>query len=117
MLVLATSVAVAAATVGVDVSSSVSQSEWECLMTPGGQGPIEFMVARIWRSSGSADPNGAATIAAARAAGVKYTDAYMFPCVSCGDPATQVRFDALTRSNETASSRHPPAPPAAWASR
>jgi hypothetical protein len=83
--------AVAAATVGVDVSSAVSESEWKCLQTPGGQGPIEYAIVRVWRSTGSADPAAAATIKAARAAGIKYVDGYIFPCVPCGDPAGQVR--------------------------
>ncbi|KAJ8600209.1 hypothetical protein CTAYLR_002015 [Chrysophaeum taylorii] len=83
-------VATVGATVGVDVSSYVSESEWECLMTPGGQGPIEFAIVRIYRSSGSVDPNGASTISAAISAGVSTVDGYIFPCVSCGDAAGQV---------------------------
>ena len=77
-------------TVGVDVSQSISTSTWECLETPGGQGSIEFAIPRIYRSSGSVDPNGAATISNAVAAGIKNVDGYIFPCVSCGDAAGQV---------------------------
>ena len=77
-------------TVGVDVSQPVSQESWSCLTQPGGQGPIEFAVARVYRSGGSVDPNGAATIRAAREAGIKYVDGYIFPCATCGSPEAQV---------------------------
>ncbi len=79
------------AVTGVDVSEAISQSAWECLTSPGGQGPVQFAVVRAWRSTGSGDPNAAATIKAARAAGIKFVDAYIFPCYSCGDPAGQIR--------------------------
>ena len=39
---------------------------------------------------GSVDPNAAATIANAKAAGIKYVDGYIFPCYSCGDGAGQI---------------------------
>ena len=35
---------VALATVGVDSSSLISESQWTCLQTPGGQGPIQFAI-------------------------------------------------------------------------
>lgn len=94
-LVLRTAVALAlaagaAATTGVDVSESVSESEWECLMTPGEQGSVEFAIPRVYRSSGTVDPYGAATITAARSAGVPYVDGYIFPCYSCGNAGGQV---------------------------
>lgn len=78
------------AVTGVDVSSPVSESEWTCLQSSGGQGAVEFAIVRVYRSSGSVDPNGAATIKAARRAGIKNVDGYIFPCVSCGNPASQV---------------------------
>lgn len=84
-------VVVVEATVGVDVSSPVSKSEFECLMTPGGQGPIEFVIVRSYRSTGSVDPNAGATIVAATEAGIKHVDAYLFPCVPCGNGARQVK--------------------------
>ena len=71
---------------GVDVSQSVSESQWKCLQSPGGQGPVEFAIVRVYRSSGTLDPNGASSIIAAKAAGIKYVDGYIFPCVTCGDP-------------------------------
>ena len=85
------------ATVGVDVSSSVSESEWKCLQSPGGQGAVEFAVVRVFQSSGRVDPNGAKTIIAAKNAGIKHVDGYIFPCVPCGDAKTQVdkTVDAL----------------------
>ena len=76
---------------GVDVSQAVSESAWKCLMSPGGQGPVEFAIVRVYQSGGHVDPNGAATIKAARAAGVKHVDGYVFPCFSCGDAAEQVK--------------------------
>lgn len=78
------------AVVGVDISAPVSKEDWTCLMQPGGQGPVDFAIVRVYRSTGSVDPNGAGTIIAARDAGVKYVDGYVFPCVSCGDAASQV---------------------------
>ena len=53
---------------GVDVSSAVDEATWKCLQSPGGQGPVEFAVVRVYRSTGTVDPSGAATIKAARAA-------------------------------------------------
>ena len=56
--------------VGVDVSSAVDEATWKCLQSPGGQGPVEFAVVRVYRSTGTIDPSGAETIKAARAAGM-----------------------------------------------
>ena len=52
---------------------------------------IEFVIVRAYRSTGTVDPNAAATIIAASEAGIKNVDAYLFPCVPCGDGAKQVR--------------------------
>merc|ERR1711924_7862 len=71
------------ATVGVDISSAVSEEQFKCLQSPGGQGAITFVIPRVYRSSGSLDPNGAQTIKNARAAGIKYVDGYIFPCATC----------------------------------
>ena len=77
--------------VGVDVSSAVDEATWKCLQSPGGQGPVEFAVVRVYRSTGTVDPSGAATIKAARAAGIKNVDGYVFPCVTCAaSPGAQV---------------------------
>mmetsp|Transcript_42492 Transcript_42492/g.102337 ORF Transcript_42492/g.102337 Transcript_42492/m.102337 type:complete len:220 (+) Transcript_42492:54-713(+) len=78
------------AVVGVDVSNSVSESEFSCLRTPGGQGAVEFVIARVYQSVGDVDPDGAQTIKNAKAAGIQNVDGYIFPCVSCGDAAGQV---------------------------
>ena len=57
------------AVTGVDVSQAVSQSDWECLQSPGGQGAVEFGVARVYSELGHVDTTGIATVKAARAAG------------------------------------------------
>jgi len=57
------------------------QSVWECLETPGGQGAIEFAIPRVYRSGGSVDTTGVASIGTALSAGIKYVDGYVFPCV------------------------------------
>ena len=75
---------------GVDVSTAVSQTAWKCLQSPGGQGPIKFAVARVYSELGHVDTTGIESLKAARAAGIKYTDGYIFPCVKCGRPADQV---------------------------
>lgn len=76
--------------VGVDVSDPVSQSEWTCLMSPGGQGSVEHAIVRIYQSGGNVDPNGATTMQNAIAAGISDVGAYIFPCFGCGDGGSQV---------------------------
>ena len=78
------------AVTGVDVSQAVSESDWNCLQSPGGQGAVAFGVARVYSELGHVDTTGIATVKAARAAGIKYMDGYIFPCVKCGNPAAQV---------------------------
>lgn len=80
----------AGAVTGVDISTAVSQADWRCLQSPGGQGPVSFAIPRIYTESGHVDTTGIATVKAARAAGVKYVDGYIFPCVKCGNPGGQV---------------------------
>jgi hypothetical protein len=60
-------------------------------MTPGGQGPVEWASVRAYCSYGDVDSNAVSTIKNARAAGIKDVSAYIFPCVSCGDAAGQVK--------------------------
>ena len=74
------------ATLGVDVSQPISTSAFTCLKNSG----ISFAIVRAFTSGGSVDPSAVATIKAAHAAGIPYVDAYLFPCVSCGNPAGQV---------------------------
>lgn len=71
---------------GVDVSSRVGKSNWQCLASNG----YTFAIVRVYQSNGKVDPNGAATINDARAGGMKYVDGYIFPCYSCGNPEGQV---------------------------
>jgi len=75
------------ATYGVDVSQRVTKSNWQCLKSTYG---ASFAVVRVYQSGGHTDPNGAANINDARAAGIKYVDGYIFPCYSCGNPAGQM---------------------------
>ena len=84
----------AAYMIGVDVSQPLSKANWECLRKPGGQGPVEIGIVRMYQSVGRVDPNGAATIRNAIAAGVPYVHSYIFPCVKCGNPGKQV-LDAV----------------------
>jgi hypothetical protein len=46
------------ATVGVDVSASVSVSAWGCLRKPGGQGAVTFAIPRVYMSYGAVDSVG-----------------------------------------------------------
>jgi len=47
------------------------------------------MVTRAYRSGGSTDPTAAANLKNAAAKGIS-ADIYIFPCVPCGNPASQV---------------------------
>ncbi|MET9532605.1 hypothetical protein ABZY02_18920 [Streptomyces sp. NPDC006649] len=47
------------------------------------------MIARGYQSVGRVDPNVAATVANAWAAGMSRVDVYHFPCFTCGNPAGQ----------------------------
>mmetsp|Transcript_4047 Transcript_4047/g.7797 ORF Transcript_4047/g.7797 Transcript_4047/m.7797 type:complete len:256 (-) Transcript_4047:212-979(-) len=77
-------------TTGVDVSQAISVSEWNCLMSPGGQGPVKFAIPRVYQSFGRVDEGGVGSIKAAHSAGVPNVDGYIFPCVGCGNPGGQV---------------------------
>jgi hypothetical protein len=81
-------VAVAMATYGVDVSQRTYLSSWQCLA----QNNYHFAIVRVYRSSGSVDPNGPASIEDAWAGGMSHVDGYIFPCFSCGNPAKQVNL-------------------------
>jgi len=72
---------------GIDVSSVVSVSSFQCLSGVG----ITSVVVRAYRSSGSIDSNACTTLNNANAAGFRYRDAYIFPCPTCGTtPASQI---------------------------
>ena len=68
---------------GVDVSAVVKETDWECLMDPGGQGAVEWISVRAYTSAGSTDSNAPVTIKNAKAAGIKHVSAYIIPCQSC----------------------------------
>lgn len=86
--------AIGDATTGVDVSQGISKSTWQCLQSPGGQGPVKFAIPRVHTSGGSVDNTGIGSIIAANQAGVAHVDGYIFPCVSCGNPSGQVTTTA-----------------------
>ena len=66
----------AVAVVGVDVSSLVSTSSWECLKQSG----FEFSIVRAWLSFGAMESYAVQNINNAKAGGIQYVDVYMFPC-------------------------------------
>jgi len=86
LLVIIAFVCLTTAFLGVDVSSSVSESDWNCLKQNG----YTYAIVRAWRSTGSPDPDAAASIKAANEAGVA-TDVYFFPDYAEGNPTGQVQ--------------------------
>jgi hypothetical protein len=105
------------ATFGVDVSQSISLAAFQCLKSKFfsivignwcheqlrslksriyicsflyiGNG-YDFAVARVYEEIGQLDPNGAQTIKNAWTGGKAHVDGYIYPCVRCGNTATQV---------------------------
>jgi hypothetical protein len=75
------------ATHGVDVSSRVGVSSWQCMVNNG----YTFASVRVYQSNGKPDANGPYTINDAHSGGIKYVDGYIFPCFSCGNPEGQVQ--------------------------
>jgi len=71
-------------TLGIDVSSAVSQSDFSCMLNDG----YQFAVVRAWKSSCSVDANAANTIINALNAGFQHVDIYIFPSYSCSMSAT-----------------------------
>jgi hypothetical protein len=51
----------------------------------------KFVIVRAYRKIGIVDINSVQTIKNARAAGLNPVDAYLLPCISCGDASQQVR--------------------------
>lgn len=76
----------AVATVGVDLSQATSLSSLQCVKNYG----YDFVIARVYCSTGNPDSNGPNNINNAWAAGMSHVDGYIFPCYSCGNPAKQV---------------------------
>ena len=73
-----------AATLGIDVSTSVSSSNFTCLKNAG----YDFLIVRAYRSNGSPDSSAINTTANAHKAGIQNVDVYMFPCPKCSKSAT-----------------------------
>uniref|UniRef100_A0A914E7X8 Lysozyme n=1 Tax=Acrobeloides nanus TaxID=290746 RepID=A0A914E7X8_9BILA len=78
----------ASATIGWDGIQAVSVSGFQCLANNG----YAFFIGRAWESVGNYDMTGIQNIKNARAAGWKYVDAYIFPCLAsgCAHAANQV---------------------------
>lgn len=76
----------AASTVGVDLSQATSLSSLQCVHDYG----YNFVIARVYCSTGKPDSNGPSNINNAWNAGMAHVDGYIFPCYSCGNPGKQV---------------------------
>lgn len=76
----------AAASVGVDLSQATSLSSLQCVHNYG----YDFVIARVYLSTGKPDSNGPSNINNAWSAGMSHVDGYIFPCYSCGNPAKQM---------------------------
>jgi len=70
---------------GVDVSSPVSLSQFQCMASNG----YSFVIVRGYQSNGVIDPNAETTLENAKAAGL-YHDTYHFPCIGGVSPQDQV---------------------------
>jgi hypothetical protein len=70
---------------GVDVSDSVDQGTFTCMV---GQG-YSFTIVRAWQSLCQVDPNAVQTIINAWNAGMSHVDIYLFPSYSCQLSATE----------------------------
>ena len=76
VIALASLLATAFATKGVDYSTLQSISTHQCWKNNG----VSFVIPRAYYSYGAFDPNGVDNVVNARAAGIPYVDIYMFPC-------------------------------------
>ena len=76
----------AIATKGIDFSTAISVSTLQCLSKDG----YTFAIPRGYCSYGAIDPNVNSNIEHAKSAGFAHVDAYIFPCVSCGNAAGQI---------------------------
>ena len=86
MILLLCVISLSFCTLGVDFSTALSVSTLQCLHNQG----YTFAIPRGYCSYGAIDPNVNSNIANAKAAGFAYVDAYIFPCVSCGNAAGQI---------------------------
>lgn len=87
LVILLLGLSAVSATSGTDVSSAVSSSAYTCLKNNG----YVFTIIRGYQSFGQVDPNVVQNIKNARAGGQADVDVYLFPCVSCGNPAGQAQ--------------------------
>lgn len=102
-LACSTAAVINAGSTGVDVSSAVTQAEFECLAS---QHNVSYVVVRAYRSVGSVDSAAAGTVAAAKAAGINEIHTYHFPDVR-QDPVTQVKTClAYLAQNDIAPTRY-----------
>ncbi|XP_065831605.1 probable GH family 25 lysozyme 2 [Oscarella lobularis] len=76
-----------AGVLGIDVSSLVTQQQFENLVAVKN---FKYLIVRAFRSLGAVDTNAPVTIRNARAAGISDIDVYLFPKPGRGDPETQV---------------------------
>ena len=60
---------------GIDVSTAVNKSAFECLKRQG----KSYVIVRVWRSIGTVDPNAVQTMRNAWDAGMEEVDGYIFP--------------------------------------
>ena len=76
LLLLSLLFAAAFATQGVDFSTALSLSTFQCLKSNG----MSFAIPRAYKSYGAFDSNSVNNIINAKSAGIPYVDVYMFPC-------------------------------------
>eukprot|EP00049_Salpingoeca_infusionum_P017566 m.353485 g.353485 ORF g.353485 m.353485 type:complete len:243 (+) comp16772_c0_seq1:62-790(+) len=74
------------ATTGVDVSTAVGVSSWECIHGEG----HSFAIVRCYQSNGRPDPNCPQTVKNAWSGGMAHVDVYLFPDPTAGNPQGQV---------------------------
>lgn len=76
---------------GIDISSPLDSSTAQCLADEG----IYFIIPRAYHSSCSVDTGACTSITAAKQAGIKKRDIYMFPSPSCDKTASEQVSDML----------------------
>eukprot|EP00792_Barthelona_sp_PAP020_P002900 TRINITY_DN14553_c0_g1_i1.p1 TRINITY_DN14553_c0_g1~~TRINITY_DN14553_c0_g1_i1.p1 ORF type:complete len:219 (+),score=55.32 TRINITY_DN14553_c0_g1_i1:29-685(+) len=77
---------IALATLGIDISSKFSTTQWQCARKAG----YEFAIVRGYRSTASIDPNLGQSVAQAWQAGFKHVDVYFFPAAQKKSAYAQV---------------------------
>ena len=84
-LIIALKLSYSKAVTGIDVSSPVSFSQFQCMKNSG----YSLAIVRGYCPNGAIDPNAKATLENAKSAGINH-DAYHFPCVGEVSPQDQV---------------------------